>query len=58
MYFQGHAAGFLKPKPNLSISEVWNIESQELSQHAVEVLKLLEAPESRSQVHIWVLGVV
>jgi|GEM_PF-4000880 len=46
MYFQGHAAGFLKPKLNLSISEVWNIESHELSQHGVEVLKLLEAPES------------
>jgi hypothetical protein len=46
MYFQGHAAGFLKPKPNLSISEVWNIESHELSQHGMEVVKLLEAPES------------
>ena len=41
MYFQGHAAGFLKPKPNLSISEVWNIESHELSQHGMEVVKLL-----------------
>jgi hypothetical protein len=46
MYFQGHAAGFLKPKPNLSISEVWNIESHELSEHAANVVKLLEAPES------------
>jgi hypothetical protein len=46
MYFQGHAAGFLKPKPNLSISEVWNIESHELSQHGMDVVKLLEAPES------------
>src|SRR4051794_150196 len=46
MYFQGHAAGFLKPKPNLSISEGWNIESHELSQHGGGVVKLLEAPES------------
>lgn len=46
MYFQAHAAGFLKPKPNLSISEVWNIESHELSEHAMNVLKLLEGPES------------
>ncbi len=46
MHFQGHATGFLEPKPNLSISEVWSIESRELSEHAVNVLKLLEAPES------------
>ena len=42
MQFQAHASGFLKPIPNLSLLEVWDIQPRELSEHGRDVLKVLE----------------
>jgi hypothetical protein len=42
MHFQAHASGFLKPLPNLSLLNVWDIQPRELSEHGRDVLKVLE----------------
>ena len=57
VHFQATAVGFVKPIPNLKLSDVWSIQVDELSEHARLVLSVLEAddPQSKAVYHrlVW-----
>ena len=45
MYFQAHAVGFRKPIPHITLSDVWTIQPEELSEHGRQVLEVLQDQE-------------